>query len=223
MGGDLTDRRPSPPAVDRSESLAQLLGGRRGAVDATLPAVAFAAGWLLTGHRLVAGVIAALAAGALLAGWRVYRGTRPRAAVLGMCGVAVAALVALRTGRAEDFFLVQVLSNAASALVWASSILLRWPLLGVVAGTALRQRTRWRRDPALLRAYSAASWVWVAQYLVRLLVFVPLWYAGQVIALTVARVALSWPLVAVCLGASWWVVRRILPDGHPGLRHPQAG
>jgi hypothetical protein len=140
-----------------------------------------------------------------------------------MCGVAVAAVVALRTGRAEDFFLVQVLSNAASSLVWASSIALRRPLLGLLVGVALGQRTRWRRDPALLRAYSRASWVWVGQYLFRLLVFVPLWYAGQVIALTMARIALSWPLVAVCLGASWWVLRRTLPDGHPGLRHPQAG
>jgi hypothetical protein len=223
VGGDLTDRRPSPTAPERSESLSQLLGGRRGAADATLPAVAFAAGWLLADRQILAGAVAALGAGAALAGWRMYRGDRPRAAVLGMCGVAVASLVALHTGRAEDFFLVQLLSNAASALVWASSILVRWPLLGVVAGTALGQRTRWRQDPALLRAYSAASWVWVGQYLVRLLVFVPLWYAGHVIALTMARVALSWPLVALCVGASWWVLRRALPDGHPGLRHPRAG
>jgi hypothetical protein len=223
VGRDLTDRRPGHPAAGTPETLAQLLGGRRGAVDATLPAVAFAAGWLLADRSIAAGAVAAIGAGAVLAGWRVYRGGRSRAAVLGMCGVAVASLVALRTGRAEDFFLLQMLSNAASALAWTSSILFRWPLLGVVVGTALGQRTRWRRDPALLHAYSAASWVWVAQYLLRLLVFVPLWYAGHVIPLTVARLALSWPLVAVCLGASWWVLRRSLPEDHPGLRHPGVG
>jgi hypothetical protein len=137
-----------------------------------------------------------------------------------MLGVSLAALVALSTGRAEDFFLVQLLSNLASALVWAASILLRWPLLGVVVGTALGQRGRWRHDAALLRAYSRASWVWVLQYVVRVLVFAPLWYAGEVVWLAAARVALSWPLVVACLAASWWVLRRSLPEGHPGLRAP---
>jgi uncharacterized protein DUF3159 len=58
------------------------------------------------------------------------------------------------------------------------------------------------------------------QQLVRLAVFVPLYAAGQVVALGVARVALTWPLVAACLAVSWWVIRRGRPDGHPGLRHP---
>jgi hypothetical protein len=105
-------------------------------------------------------------------------------------------------------------------VAWAASIVLRWPLLGVVVGTVLGQRTRWRADPALLRAYGRASWVWVGQYLLRLAVFVPLWAAGWVAALGAARVALSWPLVASCIGVSWWVLRRALPPGHPGLRHP---
>ncbi|MCP2260628.1 Protein of unknown function (DUF3159) [Streptoalloteichus tenebrarius] len=216
------DQPPAPAAAGSGESLAQLLGGRGAAVDATLPPVAFVAGWLLADESVPVGAAAALAAGAVVAVWRLTRGDRPRAVVLGMLGVAVAAMIALRTGRAVDFFLVQMASNAASALAWAVSIVIRWPLLGVVVGTALRQRTRWRRDPALLRAYSLASWVWVGQYVLRLAVFVPLWWAGAAVALSVARVALTWPLVAACLAVSWWVLRRVLPEGHPGLRQPLA-
>jgi hypothetical protein len=141
--------------------------------------------------------------------------------LIGLAGVAVAAVVALHTGRAVDFFLVQVLSNAASALAWASSIVVRWPLVGLVVGAVLGQRTRWGRDPALLRAYLRASWVWVGQYLVRLVVYIPLYLANQVVALAAARVALSWPLITACLATSWWVLRRTLPSDHPGLRHPR--
>ena len=130
------------------------------------------------------------------------------------------ALVVLRTGRAEDFFLVQVLANAGSALLFAGSVVVRWPLLGVIVGLALGQRTRWRRDPDLLRGYRRASWVWVAQYAVRLAVFVPLYLAEQVSLLAVARGALTYPLVAACVVLSWFVLRRALPDGHPGLLHP---
>ncbi|MGC4788206.1 DUF3159 domain-containing protein [Micromonospora sp. DT178] len=214
-----TPERAAAP-TDRPETLADLLGGRRGAVDATLPPVAFALGWLLGGHSLWGGVGAAVVTGAALAGWRLHRGDRPRSVLIGLLAVCVAALVALRTGRAEDFFLVQLLSNAASTLAWVVSIVVRWPLLGVVVGVALGQRTRWRRDAALLRAYGRGSWVWAASYVLRVAVFLPLWLGGQVVALTVARVALSWPLVAAVLAASWVVVRRSLPAGHPGLRHP---
>ncbi|MCW3820729.1 DUF3159 domain-containing protein [Micromonospora sp. DR5-3] len=206
------------PTRERPESLADLLGGRRGALDATLPPVAFAVGWLAAG--LWGGVLAALVAGAAVAGWRLRRGDRPRSVLVGLLAVCVAALIALRTGQASDFFLLQLVSNAASALAWMVSIVVRWPLLGVVVGAALGQRARWRRDPALLRAYGRASWVWAATYLLRLAVFVPLWLGGQVVALVVARVALTWPLIAAVLTVSWVVIRRSLPPGHPGLRHP---
>ncbi|SCL15156.1 Protein of unknown function [Micromonospora nigra] len=214
---------PGPVPADRPESLADLLGGRRGAVDATLPPVAFAVGWLVTGQSVWGGVIAALATGAGVAGWRLRRGDRPRSVLVGLLAVCVAALVVLRTGRAEDFFLLQLLANAASTLAWVVSVVVRWPLLGVVVGAVLGQRARWRRDPALLRAYTRGSWVWVATYVLRVAVFLPLYLSGQVLALTVARVALSWPLVAAVLAVSWVVVRRSLPDGHPGLRHPLPG
>ncbi|SCL71814.1 Protein of unknown function [Micromonospora chersina] len=211
---------PEPERLsgDRPESLADLLGGRRGAVDATVPPVAFAIGWLAAG--LWGGVVAAVLAGTAVAGWRWRRGDRPRSVLVGLLAVCVAALIALRTGRATDFFLVQLVSNAASGLAWMVSIAVRWPLLGVLVGAVLGQRSRWRRDPALLRAYGRGSWVWVATYLLRLAVFVPLWLGGQVVALVVARVALTWPLVAAALAVSWLVIRRSLPAGHPGLRHP---
>lgn len=221
-GGDVSDSAPGQRAAgnepDRPESLADLLGGRRGALDATVPPVAFAGGWLAAG--LWGGVVAAVLAGTAVAGWRWRRGDRPRSVLIGLLAVCVAALVALRTGRATDFFLVQLVSNAASGLVWLVSIVVRWPLLGVLVGAVLGQRGRWRRDPALLRAYGRGSWVWVATYLLRLAVFVPLWLGGQVVALVVARVALTWPLVAAALAVSWLVIRRSLPEGHPGLRHP---
>ncbi|HEU4425004.1 MAG TPA: DUF3159 domain-containing protein [Pilimelia sp.] len=210
-----------PAASARHDSLADLLGGRRGAVEATLPPVAFGAGWLVAGRSVWGGVLAAVSVGTVVAAWRLWRGHRPRAVLVGLLAVCLAALIALRTGRAVDFFLLQLVSNAASALVWLVSIAVRWPLLGVVVGFVLGQRSRWRADPDLLRAYSRGSWVWVGQYLVRLLVFLPLYQAGRVLELTVARAALTWPLVAACLAVSWWVVRRTLPRDHPGLRHPR--
>jgi Protein of unknown function (DUF3159) len=205
-----------------TDSLAELLGGTRGAFDATVPPVAFVIAWLVADQSVVAAAAAAVTVAVAFAGWRLHRGNRPRAILVGLLGVALAALVAVRTGRPADFFLVQLVANATSALIWAVSIVLRWPLLGVLVGAVLGQSTQWRRDPDLRRAYGRASWVWVGQYVARVAVFAPLWWVDQVIALGAARVALSWPLVAMCVAVSWSVLRRDLPKDHPGLRHPRS-
>ncbi|MBO0872602.1 MAG: DUF3159 domain-containing protein [Pseudonocardia sp.] len=215
-------REPDGPAP----SLTDVLGGRTGALDAGVPAVAFVTAWAVAGSTgqedaVLWGAGAAFVVGIAVAGVRLARGRRPAAVALGLLGVVVASLVVLRTGRAADFFLLQIASNVASALAWITSIAVRWPLLGVIVGLALGQRTRWRADPALLRGYSRASWVWVAQYLVRLAVFIPLYRADQVIALGIAR-ALTWVPVVICVALSWPVIRTALPDGHPGIRYPRA-
>jgi hypothetical protein len=213
-------------ATGASESLADLLGGRRGALDASVAPVVFVVAWLASGRSVTWAAAAALLAGGVVASVRVRRGERPVAVLVGLLGVAVAAAVAVRTGRAADFFAVQLAANLASALVWTVSIAVRWPLLGLVVGTVLGQRTRWRRDPDLLRAYGVASWAWVGQYALRIAVFGLLYWASfrwdaAVVGLAAARVLLSWPLIAVCLAVSWWLLRRTLPPTHPGLRHPR--
>jgi hypothetical protein len=213
--------------VERDESFATILGGRRSAVDSTVPPIAFVAGWLIARqtaldvHAIGIGGAAAVVAAAILGGYRLTKGGKPASVVLSLFGVLVAVLVVLRTGRAADFFLVQIVTNAVSAVAWLLSIVVRRPLLGVVVGFVLGQKTRWRRDPALLRAYSLGSWVWVLQYVIRVAVLTPLWFSGFTVALTVARIALTWPLVAACLAVSWWMVVRALPPGHPGLRRPR--
>jgi hypothetical protein len=206
-------------------SLTEVLGGRRGALDAGLPAVAFVTVWAIFGALrpgnptgpVLYGAGAAVLAGVVIAAVRLARGKRPAAVLLGLLGVVVAALVVLHTGRAQDFFLLQIATNAASALLWAVSIVVRWPLLGVIVGLALRQRTTWRADPDLMRGYGRASWVWVAQYLVRL---VPLYQADQVLALGIAR-GLTWVPTLICVALSWPVMRTALPRDHPGIRYPR--
>ncbi|MHA6796862.1 DUF3159 domain-containing protein [Pseudonocardia bannensis] len=230
----MSAREPRPQAAAGGASdpaaeptLREILGGRGGAVDASVPVVVFVVAWLVADALRAPSAVGWAAAvavlgGAVVAAVRLGTGTRPRAVIFGLLGVAVAALVALYTGRAVDFFLVQLVSNAASALAWTVSIVIRWPLLGLVVGAALGQGVRWRRDPDLLRGYRRASWVWVGQYVLRVAVFLPLYFADAVAALGIARIGLTWPLIVVCVALSWRVLRRTLPPGHPGLRHPRA-
>lgn len=210
--------RPQDPAA---ESLAQLLGGKRAAIDATIGPLVFGLAFALSGRSVLWAALAAVIASLVIGGWRLAQGDKPRAVLLGLLGVVVAALIAVRTGQAEDFFLIRLFTNIASALAWAVSIVVRWPLLGVVVGTLLGQKSRWRHDPVLLKAYSRASWVWVFQYVIRIIVWTPLYLAGMVEALSVTTALLTWPLVAACVAVSGWALAHYLPKDHPGLRHPQ--
>lgn len=219
---DVGDETSAVVAVAAAENpLHRLLGGWRGGLESAAPSVVFAATYVIAGQALTTALIAAVAVALVLAALRLLRHEKPVRVLGGLLAVGIAALVAARTGNAADYFLPSLLANVLSALAWALSILVGWPLLGVVVGFALGQRTRWRSDPDLVRAYGLASWVWTASFLVRAAVQGPLWLSDNVIGLGIARLVLGWPMVLLVIGLSWWVIRRTLPPDHPGLLHPR--
>ena len=60
------------------------------------------------------------------------------------------------------FILPGLLLNVLYATAYLISILVRWPLIGVIIGPTLGgEGTAWRKDPHAMRAYTRASWVWV--------------------------------------------------------------
>jgi hypothetical protein len=189
-------------AQGSAPSLAESLGGPLGIVESSLPAISFA-----TGQDATLSATIALVIGVVLAAARVVRRQTARYALSGLAGVALAAFIVSRTGRAEDFFLPGLLMNAGYALAYLISIAIGWPLLGVFVGAATGQGMAWRDDPAAARAYSRASWIWVAMFLLRLVVQLPLYLAGAVVALGVARVAMGVPLFAIAAWLSWLLLR----------------
>jgi hypothetical protein len=213
----------------RDDPLLEILSGTgRRMADAVLPTAAFVVVWLVAQaaswpEPILLGGLASVVAALVIAIVRWRGGERPRAAAVGLLIAVVATLIALYTGRAEDFFLPRILANAGSLAAWLVSIAIRWPLLGLVVSAALGRPRAWRNDPDLVRGYCRASWLWAAQYLVRIVVLLPLWFADQVVALGIAQVVLTWPLVVVCALGSWPLVRSALPPGHPGPRHPVDG
>jgi hypothetical protein len=210
--GEVSDQGDSRvPAVAGAglggPSIAESLGGRLGIVESGLPAVAFVAAYTVSGQHATLSAVVALGIGVALACARLARRQTVRFALSGLAGVALAAFIVSRTGRAEDFFLPGLLMNAGYALAYLVSIAVGWPLLGVFVGAITGQGMGWRDDPAALRAYSRASWIWVAMFLVRLAVQLPLYLAGAVVALGVARVAMGAPLFAIAAWLSWLLLR----------------
>ena len=73
-----------------------------------------------------------MAAGVLVAVWRIVRKQRLQPAVSGLLGVGVAAFIAYRTGEARGFYLPGLIYSAVFALAFLVSVVVRWPLAGVI-------------------------------------------------------------------------------------------
>jgi hypothetical protein len=199
---------------DGPRDLAEALGGAHGLADSSLPGLAFVVAYTVGGNELGPAIAAAVGVALVLTIVRLVRRETLQFAFAGLVGVAIAAFIASRTGRAEDFFLPGLLLNAGYALAYAISIWVRWPLIGVLAGPLVGEGMEWREDPARVAVYSRASWVWVGVFLLRLAVQLPLYLAGAVVALGIAKAAMGVPIFIVAIWITYLVLREGGEIGH---------
>lgn len=183
------------------------LGGRRGIADSSLPGLAFVIAYTASGQSLNTAIWTAVGVGAALFAARLVKRETVQFAVAGFAGVAIAAFIAKQTGRAEDFFLPGLFLNLAYAAAYLISIAVRWPLLGVFIGPLNGEGMEWRKDERRLRLYTRASWIWVGMFTVRLAVQLPLYFAGELVALGVAKTAMGFPVFALAAWLSYLILR----------------
>ena len=77
---------------------------------------------------------------------RLVRRETVQQAVSGFLGIAVAAYIASRTGEAKGFFLLGIWASFVYAGIFAASVLVRWPLVGVIWEYVDGAGADWRRD-----------------------------------------------------------------------------
>ena len=193
---------------DQPPSIADAVGGPFGLVETSLPPVAFVVAYTASGSdtRIAVGVAVALSV--VLGAIRIVRRESVSLTIAGLVGVGFAAFIATRSGRAENFFLPGLLANAGYAAAFLVSIAVGRPLVGIILGSVRGEHGGWREDRARRIVYTRATWLWVALFLVRLAVQLPLYLAGAVVALGVARTAMGLPLFALGIWLTWRMVHR---------------
>lgn len=181
--------------------LAEGLGGPRGSFEAAFPLLVFTLVYVVTDQLRPAIMIGVGSALIPLAVRLVQRSTM-RFVGNGLIGIVIAAVFATATGRAEAAFLPNIIQSAIWVLVLGGSILVRRPVAGFVIGAVLGDTSGWRDDPALVRLANRLTLVLLAPMVVRVAVQYPLYLAGEVGWLGVARIALGWPLHAAALAVA---------------------
>ncbi len=191
-------------------SFMDAVGGVRGLVESALPGLVFVVVFVATRELVPSLVVAAVVTVAAVL-VRLVQRTPATQAFSGVIGVGIGVVWALTTGQAQNFFAGGLLANVAFTLGALVSILVGWPVVGVVVSLVRGEDMSWRTDPeatAVRRRYVMASWLWVGLFGARLAVQVPLYLQGEdaVGLLGTAKLVMGVPLFAVGLWITWLLV-----------------
>jgi len=187
--------------------LSVALGGRRGMVEGAVPTLGFTVTYLI-GHNLRLGLTVGIGLAVALLVIRLVQRQSVQFVVNSLVGIAIAAVFASRTGKAEDVFLPGIIYNAVYAGAMLLSVVVRWPLVGLMIASVTGDVTAWRHDPAIVRLCSKLTLILALPCVVRVAVQYPLYLAGEVGWLGVTKIALGWPLQVAALAAMAWLLAR---------------
>ncbi len=189
------------------KSVLEGMGGKLGIAETILPSVLFGSSFAITGQALIA-VSLAGGTSALFIVYRLITRRSASSALVGALAVGLAAWLALREGgQAVDYFIPGFITNAVYGIALLVSILVRWPLIGVLVELLRGQGTLWRKDRKIVTLYSLVTGLWVGFFSLRLAVQVPLYVSGSAELLAAARVAMGPPLYAGVILVTWLILR----------------
>ena len=125
----MTDPDNTTDRTNPERLLAQV-GGVSGLIYSTLPVVTFVA---VSGmFSLVPAIVSALAVAVLVLLWRLIRRESTQPAFSGFFGVAVCTVIAYLVGQSKGYFLLGIWMSLVWAVVFAASVVIRRPLVGVM-------------------------------------------------------------------------------------------
>lgn len=198
----------APGETPSSGALLAAMGGIRGLIESILPGLSFLVVYTIT-RDLMPSVLIPLGIAALFVVIRLVTRSPFTSALAGVLGLGLSAGLALITGRAEDNFVLGFLINAASLLALIISIVVRWPLIGVIASLIISEGQGWRSDRAKFRVALVGTLLWCGLFALRLGIELPLYFTGNVDALATLKLILGVPLYAGVLWVTWLLMRTV--------------
>jgi len=124
---------------------------------------------------------------------------------------AISAWLALATpGGAKEYYVPAFFTNAGYGSVLLLSVLVRWPLIGVLVGFFKGWGVTWRQNRSLLTRFNLITIMWVGLFSLRLAVELPLFFANNIQALGIAKLVLGTPIYALCIWFTWMAARSVI-------------
>ncbi len=202
-------------ASAQKHPLLRAIGGPLGIAEAIIPPAVFVAIYGLSGSPVGLPWFAMLTSAGLSMLFIVIRLVRREGAtqaVAGLVTVLASVLLASLSNRAENNFVIGIVTNAVYGGVFLVSVLVKWPLIGVAIGLFTKKGHGWRQNKEQLRVLTWLTLMWVLMFAVRLVVEYPLYLSGNVGGLGVAKLLLGLPLYAPTVLLTWLFVRGMFAE-----------
>jgi hypothetical protein len=223
-----TDEKPRP-TVETVEAMvraqmATSLGGRRGIIEAAIPGVLFTVVWLATKDITLALATGGAGVAIALVIRLVQRSTVQyvfNAAFSIAIGYLFTRIAASTGGDASDqalaYFLPGILFSLGYTIVFGTSCLFGWPLVGFMLGSVTGDPLAWHEDKQVVKLCTRLTWVLLAPGAIGVLLQGPVWLLGwsgtidtdtAVLIVSVLRLGLGWALRIASWSLIIWLLAR---------------
>ena len=200
-----------------AKSLIASVGGVQGFIEATVPGLVYVLSFAIWQDLTISIVSVSIAMVALII--RHFLAKRPASALIGpVLGIALAIYLAQRPeGQPRDFYLTGFVTNAYYGGALLLSVLVRFPLIGVLVGFMTDQGLRWRKERRKVRFFNLVTWLWVAFFASRLAVQLPMYLANDVVSLGFTRIVMGTPYFLMMIWISWLLLRKVVSTKQDGI------
>lgn len=205
--GKVVSAGMSGEAVSASGVLSAI-GGWRGVLESLVPATVYLVVYVITQDPRLSAIAPLVIAG-LAVLWRLLRKEPLTAALSGVIGVVVCVAAVMFSGEGSSYFVPGFYINGAWILAHTISLLVGWPLIGLLLGFLRGSLTEWKKIPALRRTAQLVTIFWILVFAARLVVQLPLYFADNTSALGIARLVMGVPLFALAILFTWLLLSRV--------------
>ncbi|MEV7041909.1 DUF3159 domain-containing protein [Amycolatopsis sp. NPDC051061] len=206
----MTEPAPSEKKTDAEEepqpTLLEQMGGVSGLIYSSVPVIVFVLANAFFG--LTAAIWTSVGSAVAITVLRVVRKEPLQPAISGFFGVAIAAFIAYRTGSAKGFFLFGIYASLVYCGIFVLSVVVRWPIAGVVWNVLNGTGQAWRKDKPSRYGYDIATLALALVFAARFIVQRWLYQEDYTGWLAFAKIAMGYPLYALGLLVVVWAVRR---------------
>lgn len=203
---DLGDASLADDGTDEPQSLIDQMGGWFGLIASTVPIIVLVpvnSKWGLT-----PALLAAVGVTVVIFLWRLLRKESLQPAWNALASVLIGAIIARATGSAKGYFLYGIWMSLLFAVVTVISVVVRWPIVGVIWKGLSGDKMSWRTVAPARRLYAWASLGWAAVFVARFVVQNNLYNHDSTGTLALARILMGWPLTGVVTLLTVWLVKR---------------
>jgi hypothetical protein len=196
---DEQGEKPPPTMLEQ-------MGGVSGLIYSSVPVLVFVLANTFFGLQV--GIWSAVGSAVAITVLRVVRKEPLQPAISGFFGVAIAAFIAYRTGSAKGFFLLGIWASLVYCGLFVGSVVIRWPLAGVIWNLINGTGHAWRKDKPSRLGYDIATLAMAAVFAARFIVQRWLYNENYTGWLAFAKIAMGYPLYGLGLLVVVWAVRR---------------